>query len=414
MTRGFPSFHLPSYVVFLGFALISSHHFSYAQQPCDSTVTILQGPNLSFCTGEDTTLEASGGNVTYEWFGPTAGNQPQLTITQGGQYIVSATDGSGCVSSDTIDVTVFPNPVGVIVSSEGNQLCPGQATTLSLQGFYVAYTWGNGSNQAAIQVNQGGTYVVTVTDLNGCSGNSAITITSPTFGISASSDSICPGQEVTISATGGLQYAWNNGSSAASITVSPSTTSIYTVLITKGLCSESLSLSIVVLPLPASTLDTLYYTDNETPIALEAANGFENYLWEPENYLSNNGVANPTFFGTSSVTFLLTATTSFGCVRKDSIRVIVLQLNVPDGFSPNGDQINDVFMLEDLDGIEASLTIFNRWGETIFTAKPYENNWDGRCMAPHCTNGESLPDGTYFYALDVLHFHREGFIELKR
>ncbi|GIV31548.1 MAG: hypothetical protein KatS3mg029_0899 [Saprospiraceae bacterium] len=67
-----------------------------------------------------------------------------------------------------------------------------------------------------------------------------------------------------------------------------------------------------------------------------------------------------------------------------------------DGFSPNGDGVNDFFTIMGLDRYpDHLLRIFNRWGNEVFQAAPYRNDWDGSW------NGRNLPDGTYFYLLDL-------------
>lgn len=61
-------------------------------------------------------------------------------------------------------------------------------------------------------------------------------------------------------------------------------------------------------------------------------------------------------------------------------------------FSPNGDNINDFFVIDGLANFPDNvLRVFNRWGAQVFEQRNYENNWDGQW------NGENLPDGTYFY-----------------
>jgi gliding motility-associated-like protein len=71
------------------------------------------------------------------------------------------------------------------------------------------------------------------------------------------------------------------------------------------------------------------------------------------------------------------------------------QIDVPNGFSPNGDGVNDILEIFAIQVFpDNELIIFNRWGSTVFTAKGYNNEWDGTF------NGEPLPDGTYFYKLD--------------
>lgn len=87
-----------------------------------------------------------------------------------------------------------------------------------------------------------------------------------------------------------------------------------------------------------------------------------------------------------------------GC---DSIIDIMLDFvpcsYIPSGFTPNNDGVNDLFIIPVLSGSQqypdCELSILNRWGDIVYYAKPYLNNWDGRNKA-----GDHLPDGTYYYS----------------
>ncbi|MFH2142328.1 MAG: gliding motility-associated C-terminal domain-containing protein [Bacteroidota bacterium] len=87
-------------------------------------------------------------------------------------------------------------------------------------------------------------------------------------------------------------------------------------------------------------------------------------------------------------------------------------IEIPNGFSPNGDGVNDYFEIKGLiDEFEPCLYVFNRWGVEIQHFENYKNTWDG-------TNddGINLPDDTYYYMLEV-HKGRQvfkGFVVIKR
>jgi gliding motility-associated-like protein len=75
---------------------------------------------------------------------------------------------------------------------------------------------------------------------------------------------------------------------------------------------------------------------------------------------------------------------------------------IPDGFSPNSDGINDLFVIRGiLNFPNNEFTIFNRWGNKVFYANPYQNTWDGKSMFGLRVGGDDLPVGTYFYVLDL-------------
>ncbi len=69
------------------------------------------------------------------------------------------------------------------------------------------------------------------------------------------------------------------------------------------------------------------------------------------------------------------------------------ELVIPDGFSPNGDGVNDRFVIRNLGQLKAELTILDRNGTVILEDKDYQNTWDGR------DRGRDLPAGTYFYSI---------------
>ena len=83
---------------------------------------------------------------------------------------------------------------------------------------------------------------------------------------------------------------------------------------------------------------------------------------------------------------------------KVAIDIICETLTVISGFSPDGDGVNDNFTILGIQNYpNNSLTIFNKWGETVFKQKGYNNNWNGERM-----DGESIDadDSTYYYVLD--------------
>ncbi len=71
-------------------------------------------------------------------------------------------------------------------------------------------------------------------------------------------------------------------------------------------------------------------------------------------------------------------------------------LKIPEGFTPNGDGKNDAWLIDGLENFPSNeLLIINRWGETVFSAKPYLNDWDGRATGQN----DRLPAGTYYFWL---------------
>lgn len=85
-----------------------------------------------------------------------------------------------------------------------------------------------------------------------------------------------------------------------------------------------------------------------------------------------------------------------------SVETFPTDFNIPEGFSPNGDGINDGFVIRGIDNYpNNSFLIFNRWGDKVFGASPYKNTWDGKSNQGMSLGGNDLPVGTYFYLLDL-------------
>ncbi|WP_232559802.1 SdrD B-like domain-containing protein [Spirosoma oryzicola] len=74
---------------------------------------------------------------------------------------------------------------------------------------------------------------------------------------------------------------------------------------------------------------------------------------------------------------------------------------IPEGFSPNGDGINDLFIIRGLQGLTISLEVYNRWGNLVYQNQDYLNDWDGKANTGLMlgSDADGLPDGTYYYMI---------------
>jgi gliding motility-associated-like protein len=125
------------------------------------------------------------------------------------------------------------------------------------------------------------------------------------------------------------------------------------------------------------------------------------FLWEQvggatANYTSTQQILNVSDLVEGEYIFRLTvsdtALTSFDEVK---ISVIEQSNEVPKFFSPNGDGYGETWVIRNIDSYQTcSLVVFSRSGQTIFNAKPYQNNWDGTF------NGKPLSDGDYYYVMN--------------
>ncbi|MFD1630602.1 gliding motility-associated C-terminal domain-containing protein [Pseudopedobacter beijingensis] len=86
---------------------------------------------------------------------------------------------------------------------------------------------------------------------------------------------------------------------------------------------------------------------------------------------------------------------------------------VPEGFSPNGDGINDTFVIENSAGYTIDLEVYNRWGNIVYKSKSYQNDWAGKCNEGLYI-GQDVPTGTYYYVVKINNEKKVGFITINR
>jgi gliding motility-associated-like protein len=101
---------------------------------------------------------------------------------------------------------------------------------------------------------------------------------------------------------------------------------------------------------------------------------------------------------TKGVNTLTWKIVSEGCPGpEDTVVVTYLDVIVPNGFSPDGDQVNDLFEITGLEELSpAELVVVNRWGTVVYTDAEYSNDWQGLN-----DSGQNLSDDTYYYKLKL-------------
>lgn len=94
----------------------------------------------------------------------------------------------------------------------------------------------------------------------------------------------------------------------------------------------------------------------------------------------------------------------------DDVLITVNDVVLPEAISPNGDGLNDVWVIGGISNLQNELIVFNRWGEEVYRVKNYQNDWAGTK-----SNGAELPNDTYFYVLKVEGYDDfSGYIIIKR
>ncbi len=166
-----------------------------------------------------------------------------------------------------------------------------------------------------------------------------------------------------------------------------------------GCVSDTVSLPIIIFPLPVLDLPNEIRTLAGATVPLKPDYVYGNslqYLWTPDTYLNSDTAAIPLATASDDITYLLTLTGIGGCAVSDTVFLRVLKgPEIPNAFSPNGDGINDVWRIKYLEYYsEATVQIFNRYGQLVYLTTGYSIPWDGNFK------GTPLPVGTYYYIIN--------------
>ncbi|MBU0763870.1 MAG: gliding motility-associated C-terminal domain-containing protein [Bacteroidetes bacterium] len=230
----------------------------------------------SICAGEQTVLTASGG-TEYSWnTGQSAeiiADIPTATTT----YVVTVTD-NGCSATDSLPVTVFPFPVASITGNM--QLCQGDSTVLSAWGGST-FQWSNGSTDQTITVSpaSGSAYAVTVYE-NGCPdiATSAVIVNPLPAALITGDSTVCEGDTVILTASGGTVYTWSTGGTGETLAVQPGTTTLYSVTVSDNTCTDTTNHLLTVYPEPEVQITGDTVACEGDTVILTAFGGQE-YYW---------------------------------------------------------------------------------------------------------------------------------------
>lgn len=108
---------------------------------------------------------------------------------------------------------------------------------------------------------------------------------------------------------------------------------------------------------------------------------------------------------------VMTWTVSNGACAEvsDDMSIFVSEIFVPEALTPNGDGNNDFFIINGIEALENNVEIFNRWGQVVYEAANYQNDWQGTDAS-----GNELVSDTYFYIITAGEEKFKGFVVLKR
>lgn len=381
----------------------------------------------------------SGTGVSGNSFNP-AGLSGTVNIT----YTVGV---APCQDALTQAILINASPLDPVVTASNATICEGESTIISASGSGTGVTYnvydanGNLLGTAPLTVNPANTsiYSVTAINSNGCvnlGGEQDITITVNSNPVAnAGNDvTICPNTSATLTASGGTNYEWSTTETTASISVSPATTTTYTVEVSNAAgCTATASVNVIVYDAGSlSANNDSASVENTASVSVSTAlndvgnPGIITVIEDPDHgiYTVNGSTItyDPAdgYEGMDTLVYVICDNfcSSFCDTAEVYIRITrEILIDVPGGFSPNGDGINDNFVISGLEKYpENELYIYNRWGELVYQAKPYTNNWNGIANGNRTIYGEEVIDGTYFYILklDETLEPLRGSLELRR
>lgn len=273
--------------------------------------------DATICAGSSASLSASGA-ITYTW-NPGLLTTASVVVTPTSSTVYSVTGSNGgCIDTKTLQVTVAPSPT---LSVGSVTICAGQTATFTASGANT-FTWQPGSvtgNSYTI-APASNTTVQVVGAIGTCSAQTTASVTIGTnVSIAVNNPTICAGETTTITASGANTYTWSNGSNNSSITVSPSSTTVFTINGAAGTCSGTNTSTVTVNSVPTLTATSASICSGET--ASISVSGASTYTWSNGNQTNAQ-----TLTPASTESFTVTGTSAEGCVSLHVISTITVNV----------------------------------------------------------------------------------------
>ncbi len=392
------------------------------------------------CINNSITLNgtSSSPNTIFNWSGPSSfsSNLSSVVANDIGTYILTVTDTlNGCNNSDTVELdSNFSIPDFIASSSSSTITC--STTNISLLSSSstpgAIFNWNdvNGVVTNPLSISASGTYTLTVIDpVNGCSASGTIQIgidtVYPLFNFIGDDTISCfnPNTNINIiSNVSDALYSWsgpNGFSSSQSNSGLINFPGMYSITVTNPSngCTVQDIISVVQLNNPQVSFG-VNPASGIAPLPVIFSNSsdtlFTSYSWifgdggfssasNPQHIYNQDGVYQVQLIGlTPNNTCNDTATITITVIPE-------IEINVPNIFTPNGDNVNEVFLINTVGLKELHVDIFDRWGLKVGEINGINGIWDGY------ENSE----GTYYYILtakgyDDLIINKNGYFMLVR
>lgn len=411
-----------------------------------STFPFQIGPDITICQGDSATIQSIGSFNSISW--NTSAASTSIQVSAPGIYSAIATNANGCTEQDSM--VVFQNPT--VYSSFADSICAGttysfHGQSLSQAGIYVdtlqnllgcdsivtlqlSIVQPNASSISA-SICAGDTYVfngqnltisgqysVIIPSVFGCDSLVQLTLTvNPLPIVTVQDTMVCVNSPVTLIANGALTYVWDvpqnpNGS----ISVAPSITTSYSVSGTDALGCVSIPVTATVFVDPTPQPNFYVNPDQveiDEPIItifnLTPGNNQNTWTIQGASFVNNQSSFDYSLpFQEGQYSIQLVSATNLGCVDSLTLSAVVqdnVALFIPNSFTPDGEEYNNVFLPVFSTGfipIKYRLSVYNRWGETIFESTNHTVGWDGHLEFVLC------PDGIYNYQISYTKIEGES------
>jgi gliding motility-associated-like protein len=340
------------------------------------------GKDSSVCIGEKFGRLASSGFTTYQWKNTSnqqivsSTNLLSVTALASTQFAVMATTAVGCTRHDTLGLQVIaarPFDLGI-----NKSICAGDTAIFLAPNYYATYSWNTGATSSSIQAWQAGKYLLTVTDTNGCRTSDSSSIAAvwalpqPNLG---TDKTVCTGSSILLNPGNFAHYQWQDGSTQSTFNAFANGAYFVQVWDANNCSSHDTMRITAQLPLPASFLKATDSLCQYEKLTLQPNGVYKTYLW-------STGSTQPAISIDKPGSYSLRVTNNNDCAGADTIRVIqktcMEGVYIPTAFTPDNDGLNDLFrpMVFGI-VIHYEFSVFNRFGERIFTTQQPMQGWDG-------------------------------------
>ena len=378
------------------------------------------GPDLMIPCNSDTLIDpiVTGGTTPYTYLWNTGDISSSLDLPEG-SYQLTVTDLYGCSGSDDLDITYDVAP-SVDLGADFNIPCNTKSLVVPIVVGGTApysYVWNTGDISSSLDLPEG-SYQLTVTDIYGCSGIDDLEITYdaiPTADVSGGG-SICDDGETTtevyfnfngllpwnlVFTDGNINYTTTN-ILLSNYTHTTNTAGSYEIIqaddLNNCIASNSGVANVIVNPLPDAVITPSEVTVYENETVELTAGTYTYYEWYTVN---DSLVSNEEILTVSdSGSFYIWVQDENGCEDLSEIVIVnvvpITQLFIPNSFTPNNDEHNELFVIKGMNVVTFSIKIFDRWGEQLFESDSIDKYWDGKF------NTKKVQQGAYYYNIEVL------------